>query len=202
ARGGGEAVGYGALEIDLQTGVSVQHRPRAAGEAVPADALPLPADLNAVLFDGGAVWFASLSGIFRFQAGQLSHWGEAEGLASELCWGLARGADGAIWAATSEGLARFDGKSWHPAEGSHAAVHGLGADDAGWLWAATAKGLRIAGRGGDLDRGTLLLPDEMNDLARDGFGRFWGLTASAIALVAPAPTPVAPATSPSPSRPR
>jgi len=189
ARGGGEEVGYGALEIDLQTGVSVQHRPRRPGEPVPADALPLPADLNAVLFEGGAVWFASLAGVARFAEGQLSTWGEAEGLLSELCWGLARGADGAIWAATSEGLARFDGKSWHPAEGSKPAVHGLGVDDAGWLWAASATGLRIVGASGNLDRGSLVIPDDMHDLTRDAFGRMWALTASSIALVAPAPKP-------------
>ena len=133
------------MEIDLQTGLSVQHRPRKAGETAPIEALPLPADLNGVLFDGGAIWFASLSGVARFQQGQLVTWGEAEGLASELCWSVARGGDGAIWAATSEGIARFDGKSWHPAAGGKVAVHGLATDDAGWLWAATAKGLRIVG---------------------------------------------------------
>ena len=109
--GGGEDVGYGAVEIDLQTGLAVQHRPRKPGETAPIEALPLPADLNAVLFDGGGIWFASLSGVARFLQGQLSTWGEADGLASELCWSLARGADGAIWAATSEGIARFDGKA-------------------------------------------------------------------------------------------
>jgi hypothetical protein len=190
--GSGEDVGYGAVEIDLQTGVSVQHRPRRAGETAPVEALPLPADLNGVLFDGGAIWFASLSGVVRFQQGQLSTWGEAEGLPSELCWGVGRGGDGSVWAATSEGLARFDGKSWHGGAGGKMAVHGLATDDAGWLWAATAKGLRIAGRGGDLDPGSLVLPGDMRDLTRDGFGRIWALSASSIALVAPAPKVVAP----------
>jgi hypothetical protein len=190
SRGGGDDVGYGALEIDLQTGVSVQHHPRRADEQVPADALPLPADLNAVLFDTGAVWFASLAGVARFAEGQFSTWGEAEGLQSELCWSLARGGDGAIWAADSEGLARFDGKSWHPSEGAKVAVHGLVADDAGWLWAASANGLRIVGRSGNLEAGSPVIPDDVHDLARDAFGRIWALTASSIALVAPAPKPV------------
>src|SRR5580692_7791614 len=69
ASGGGDDVGYGAIEIDLQTGLSVQHRPRRAGETAPVEALPLPADLNGVLFDRGAIWFASLSGVERFQQG-------------------------------------------------------------------------------------------------------------------------------------
>jgi hypothetical protein len=190
--GAGEDVGYGAVEIDLQTGVSVQHRPRRAGEAAPVEALPLPADLNGVLFADGAIWFASLSGVVRFQQGQLESWGEAEGLPSELCWAVGRDADGAIWAATSEGLARWGGKSWHGAPGGKLAVHGLATDDAGWTWAATAKGLRIAARGGDLDAGSLVLPGDMRDLTRDGFGRLWALSASSIALVAPAPKVVAP----------
>ena len=196
AGGSGDDAGYGALEIDLQTGLSVQHRPRKVGETAPIEALPLPADLNGVLFDGGATWFASLSGVVRFQQGQLVTWGEAEGLASELCWGVARGGDGAIWAATSEGVARFDGKSWHPAEGAKVAVHGLATDDAGWLWAATAKGLRIVGISGhgaaNLDRASLVIPDDMRDLTRDGFGRLWALSASSIGLVSPAPKVVAP----------
>jgi ligand-binding sensor domain-containing protein len=190
--GAGEDVGYGAVEIDLQTGISVQHRPRRAGETAPVEALPLPADLNGVAFEGGGTWFASLSGVARFQQGQLATWGEAEGLPSELCWSVGRGGDGAMWAATSEGLARFDGKSWHGAPGGKVAVHGFATDDAGWAWAATAKGLRIAARGGDLDAGALVMPGEMRDLTRDGFGRIWALSASSIALVAPAPKIVAP----------
>ncbi len=199
AGGSGDDAGYGAVEVDLQTGLSVQHRPRKAGETAPLEALPLPADLNGVLFDGGATWFASLSGVVRFQQGQLVTWGEAEGLASELCWSVARGGDGAIWAATSEGIARFDGKSWHPAEGTDnakVAVHGLATDDAGWLWAATAKGLRIVGISGrisgNLDRAPLVIPDDMRDLTRDGFGRLWALSASSIALVSLAPKVVPP----------
>jgi hypothetical protein len=190
--GAGEDVGYGAVEIDLQTAVSVQHRPRRAGETAPVEALPLPADLNGVLFADGGIWFASLSGVARFQQGQLETWGEAEGLPSELCWGVGRGGDGAIWAATSEGLARFDGKSWHAAPSGKMAVHGLATDDTGWTWAATAKGLRIAARSGDLDAGSLVLPGDMRDLTRDGFGRVWALSASSIALVAPAPKVLAP----------
>jgi hypothetical protein len=195
AGGSGDDLGYGAVEIDLQTGLSVQHRPHKAGETAPVEALPLPADLNGVLFDGGATWFASLSGVARFQQGQLVTWGEAEGLASELCWSVARGADGAIWAATSEGIARFDGKSWRPAEGTEnakLAVHGLATDDAGWLWAATAKGLRIVGRSANLDRASVVIPDDMRDLTRDGFGRLWALSSSSIGLVSPAPRIVAP----------
>ncbi|HVZ88765.1 MAG TPA: hypothetical protein VHG72_17465 [Polyangia bacterium] len=197
ASGSGEDVGYGAIEVDLQTGISVQHRPRGPTEKAPLEALPLPADLNGVLFDGGATWFASLSGIFRFQQGQLQSWGESDGLLSELCWGIGQASDGTVWAATSEGIARFDGKSWHPAAGTSLTVHSIASDAAGHLWLATSKGLEAMGVGGnDIDAVSLIVPGEMRDLTRDSYGRLWALSASSIALVAPAP-PLPPSAPPS-----
>ena len=37
-----------------------------------------------------------------------------EGLTSELVHTIGRGAEGALWAGTSQGLVRFDGKDWRP----------------------------------------------------------------------------------------
>jgi hypothetical protein len=187
ASDGGEDVGYGAFEVELQTGITVQHHPRRPGVATPVEALPLPADLEDVLFDGGSTWFASLSGVCRFQQGQLESWGEGEGLPSELVWGIDRGADGSIIAATSEGLARFDGHTFHPFAGERFAVHGLVTDGTGTLWAGTNKGLRpVRGPDPRLDGAPEVLDGSLRDLARDPFGRVWALTANAIALVAPA----------------
>jgi hypothetical protein len=188
ATDGGEDVGYGAIELDLQTGLSVQHRPRQPGVPMPVEAIPLPADLEDVLFDGGATWFASLSGVCRFQQGQLESWGEGEGLPSELVWAIDRGANGGIIAATSEGLARFDGHSFHPFGGERFAVHGLATDGSGMMWAGTNKGLRPFGGGPDsrLDAAPEVVDGSLRDLARDGFGRVWALTSNAIALVTPA----------------
>jgi hypothetical protein len=36
----------------------------------------------------------------------------------------------------------------------------------------------------------VVIPDDMRDLTRDGFGRLWALSASSIGLVSPAPKPV------------
>ena len=108
----GDQVGYGAIEVDLGTGKSVQHRPLRAGEKGAAEALPLPASLTGILFDGGATWFASLSGVSRWHEGQLRSWTENDGLASESVQGIARGPDRLVWVATSEGLARYDGHDW------------------------------------------------------------------------------------------
>ena len=64
AGGSGDDLGYGAMEIDLQTGLSVQHRPRKTGETAPIEALPLPADLN-----GERVWSLMTAVIEAFQPG-------------------------------------------------------------------------------------------------------------------------------------
>jgi hypothetical protein len=186
----GDDVGYGAAEIDLQTGVAVQHRPRRPGEAAAPEALPLPADLTGILFAGGATWYASLAGVYRFADGQLANWGESDGLPSDLVWSVGRGGDGTIWAATSEGLARWDGKSWHPAAGAVGATRGLTTDDRGRLWVATAKGLRILAPGApdlssNLSSATVLVEGDMRDLVRDRFGRLWALSSDAIAFVTP-----------------
>ncbi|MES1164291.1 MAG: hypothetical protein ABUR63_00920, partial [Verrucomicrobiota bacterium] len=152
AASGGDDVGYGAVEVDLQTGISVQHHPRRPGAPSAVEALPLPADLEDVLFDGGATWFASLSGVCRFQQGQLETWGEGEGLPSELVWAVQRAPDGTVVAATSEGLARFDGHAFRAFGGEKFAVHGLAVDGRGTLWAATNRGLRRVPVGGQWDR--------------------------------------------------
>jgi ligand-binding sensor domain-containing protein len=154
------------------------------------EALPLPADLEAVLFDGGATWFASLSGVCRFQQGQLETWGEAEGLPSELVWGIARASDGTIVAATSEGLARFDGHAFRPFGGERFAVHGLATGANGVLWAATNKGLRpleAATWTATLDDAPEMVSGNLRDVVSDGFGRVWALTTNAVAVASPAP---------------
>ncbi len=183
---GGDDVGYGAVEIDLQTGVTVQHRPHREGEAAAVEALPLPADLTDVLFADGATWYASLAGVQRFKQGQFQSWGESDGLPSDLVWSINRPRDGTIWAATSEGLARWDGQSWRPAGGAVGATRGLATDEQGNLWVATRQGLRVLSHGAtDLGAAPVLMAGDLRDLVRDQFGRFWALSSASIALVAP-----------------
>jgi len=184
ADGNGDEVGYGAAEIDLQTAVTVQHRPHRAGEAAAVEALPLPADLTGILFADGGTWYASLAGVYRFQEGQFRGWGESDGLPSDLVWSVGRAGDGTIWAATSEGLARFEAGSWHPAGGAVGATRGLATDEQGRLWVATSKGLRVLPRGAtDLAAASVVVEGDMRDLVRDRFGRTWALSADSIALV-------------------
>ena len=182
--------GHGAVEIDLGNGHAVQHRPRRPNEKVPAEALPLPTSLTGILFDKGATFYASLSGVSRWQEGQLRTWNENDGLASESVHGIGRGSDGAIWAATSQGIARFDGTNWLPLGTTELVTTGLARDGKGRVWVATAKGLRAlppdaGGTDADPARASVMVEGDMRDVVADRLGRIWAMSTTSIALVEP-----------------
>ena len=189
SEGEGGDVSAGAVEIDLAAHHAVQHRALKAGETPTAEMLPLPPALTGVFFDDSAIWFSSLSGVSRWQQGELRTWGENEGLASELVHGVAKAPADAIWAATSEGIARFDGKVWRAygggAEETIVACRGLARDGTDAMWIATAKGLRRvtpadAGAG---HLGDVVVAGDQRDVKLDRFGRIWALSSSSIAVV-------------------
>ncbi len=190
---GGDDVSAGAVEIDLAKHHVVQHRALAEGERPTPEMLPLPAALTGVSFDDPTIWFSSLSGVSRWQEGQLRTWGESDGLLSELVHAVAKVPGDAIWAATSEGIARLDGKVWRAVGGGEEGVvacHGLARDAAGAVWIATAKGLRHltvgdakAGRLGDV-----VVAGDMRDVHIDRFGRAWALSSASIVVIS-MPTP-------------
>jgi hypothetical protein len=189
--GGGDS-GWGAIEIDLGNGHAVQHRPHRANEKVPGEALPLASNLTGILFDSGATYYSSLAGVSRWHQGQLRTWSENEGLASELVHAIGRGSDGAIWVATSEGLARYDGQDWRPLGTTTLVTRGLATDGQGRVWVATAKGLRMLPAGAkaesaDPASAPAVLPGEMRDVAADRLGRIWAMSTTSIALVEPKP---------------
>ena len=190
--GGGQEQGRGALEIALATHRIVRHGPVEKRGASP-ESLPLSHDLTGVIFDGDATWFSSRSGISRWQESELRHWGENEHMDSEVCFGLGKGLDGKIWAATTGGVGRYDGTEWRFAADDnadaalHAAVRGVINDGAGRMWLATSKGLRVLrapdANSSRLGAGELVVGDEMLDLTLDRFGRVWALGVAALVIV-------------------
>jgi hypothetical protein len=187
---GGDDVSAGAVELQLASHHAVQHGALEPGEKATAMMLPLPPGLTGIFFDEPAVWFSSLSGVSRWEQGDLRTWGENEGLASELVHGVAKAPGDEIWAATSEGIARLDGKVWRARSTDEEAVvacRGLARDADGAMWVATAKGLRRvttadakAGRGGDV-----VVAGDWRDVKVDKFDRVWALSSASIALVDP-----------------
>ncbi|MEO5768570.1 MAG: hypothetical protein ABIS92_09500, partial [Polyangia bacterium] len=115
----GQESGRGVLEVQLPAGRAIHHRPYRQGEPRPPEAVPISGNVNAIRFQKGvtaaepqAIWFCTSLGVSRLAGGQLSHWGENEGLDSETCNDLAFGPDGTVWVATAAGVAYFDGKVW------------------------------------------------------------------------------------------
>jgi diguanylate cyclase (GGDEF)-like protein len=58
----------------------------------------------------GTVWSATMRGVFRVRNGVISRYTTREGLPCDSVPGLAKDRHGVIWAGTSCGVARFDGK--------------------------------------------------------------------------------------------
>jgi hypothetical protein len=184
-----ESFGFGAVEIDLRTRSVVQHRPLGGGEHAKVEALPIPASLTGLFFDGSALWFSSLSGVSRWSDGKLSSWGENERMPSEIVHALGKGPDGKIWAATSDGLARFDGREWRGRVvgdvKTEPATRALVRDGADRMWLATANGLRVIepADAAALRPSATVVEGDVRDVVLDRFGRVWALGAASIALV-------------------
>ncbi len=101
--------------------------------------------------DGG-LWVGFRYGAVSFlHDGQLTHYGEADGLPTSTVFRFAQGPDGTLWAATFTGLARLHGKRWErlgpewrfPGQQARTVF----VDAAGTLWAATERNVAFLRKG-------------------------------------------------------
>jgi hypothetical protein len=189
----GAAVGFRVICLALPSLEQNQPTFGKSGRIPALEQRVLPNDVNGLLVDGSSIWWSSGSGLGRWQVGQPrpQKWGEDTGLESEAAHVVALGPDGQVWAGTSAGVVRFDGRRWRSV-GSEAkvSVFGLTRDGQLRLWMATAKGLRVidsaeVGRG---ESGTMIVTDAMRDVTIDRYGRVWGLGGNAITFVDPSRT--------------
>ena len=102
--------------------------------------------------DADDLWIGyRFGGIAHWHDGRLDHYGRADGVPAGTVQALARDADGRLWAASSTGLARFDGRRWSlppQAEGTPAGfTYALHLDRAGTLWAVAEDGTWRLARG-------------------------------------------------------
>jgi hypothetical protein len=200
----GDEMGRGVVELQLPAGQVVHHRSYAAKEQRPPEALPVAGEVAAVRFRAartgsatgtgtGAIWLCTSLGIIRFAGGDLTRWGEDEGLETERCTDMIF--DGAaVWIGTAGGPARFDGKSWRTdaaagwptnREGEPLAARALADCGAAGLRAGTPRGVWSLGAAGPAaaqrptkrlwDRASGLIDEDVQDLACDRFGRLWVL---------------------------
>ena len=100
----------------------------------------------------GALWIGyTWGGTSVLARGRLVSYGEREGVPAGTVTALARDSTGAIWAATTTGLARFRDGRWQRigAESGHPGglTSDLLVDRRGTLWASTASGVFVLPRG-------------------------------------------------------
>ena len=147
--------GVSQMRADIIYGITV---PTAEGLAIPkGDAWQIIGTRNGLASNSiamafrdreGSMWIAVRGlGVDRWKGeGQWVNWTQAEGLSSDLMWGLAKDASGKIWAGNSQGVSMID-----PVTGSVQNWGGAGpiarnrvltvaADPKGKIWIAGAKG--------------------------------------------------------------
>ena len=96
----------------------------------------------------GRLWIGyRTGGVSVLEAGKLTHYSSADGFPEGNVKGFARDPRGRIWAASSGGLASFDGRRWHKVgsesgfPGSRASV--VFVDHLGALWAASEHRIAV-----------------------------------------------------------
>ena len=94
----------------------------------------------------GDIWFGTAGqGLFRLQAGRLSHFSSADGLAGDFVRCLHEDESGAIWIGTSDGLCRFKDSrfvAFNTKQGLFDnVICDIEDDDHGFLWMSSYNGI-------------------------------------------------------------
>lgn len=93
----------------------------------------------------GAIWVASVNGIFRIKDGEFQQWTQADGLADFNTRWVHEETDGTVWIGLATGMARMkDGRihNFRQADGLHDGnLYSITPDERGWLWVDSLSGL-------------------------------------------------------------
>jgi signal transduction histidine kinase/ligand-binding sensor domain-containing protein len=162
--------GTGLYRFD---GVAFSRYQPPAGEHLPS------ANITALKFTArGGLWVGFYDGGAAYIAdGALHAYDVADGFPPGWVLVFAEGPDGDLWAATSQGLGRFDGARWHKV----GADWGYAADRADWaqfdaegtLWVAAVNQLVYLPRGAATFKATNVALAPGATLALDGKGTLW-----------------------------
>ncbi|MDP3278043.1 MAG: hypothetical protein Q8Q09_22850 [Deltaproteobacteria bacterium] len=188
-------VEMGVAMIDESVPSAIQFHHEVPPQGAEFGAVPVPSDLTAADFDGdGNLWFAGLSGATRLTpptapggAYVARTYNEATGLRGDLVSDLARGLNGRVFVATSEGLGYWSGERFaFDVEGSRAQprVSALTVDNNGGLWGAGQRGAWAydGQRFRTFGQSTGLPTDAFVDIAVDAENRVWFVTAEGITI--------------------
>lgn len=127
--------------------------------------------------DGG-LWIGfRYGGVSVLKDGQLTNYGEREGLPAGRVRSLAKDDNGTIWAATAGGLARLEGVRWqrigkqwnYPGESAQAVF----IDDKGTLWVATEESIVFLPKGANSFQATGERVEQVLQMAQSRDGSVW-----------------------------
>ncbi len=98
----------------------------------------------------GNLWIGLIGvGLARLLGrGEWESWTEAQGLPSDVIWGILRDRKGALWVGTAQGLARLEGQHFR----TWTRKDGLGGDNARWLGETSDGSIWAVSRPGGLAR--------------------------------------------------
>ena len=127
----------------------------------------------------GALWlsFAGAPGVARIHRGQMTRYGERDGLPTGSVTVLLSRASGELWAGSRDGLAVFRDARWQRLEGDtglpHAELSSLYEDSSHALWAGSAEGVFRRAEGAS--RFSRVAPDLrfVRSIADDAAGTVW-----------------------------
>ena len=97
------------------------------------------------------VWAGTWGGgVSRYDGKRWSNLTMREGLAGNIVYAIAQGADGALWFGTNRGVSRYDGKTWQTIGKKEGLlednVYALAVAPNGEVWAGTRRGVARIGR--------------------------------------------------------
>ena len=103
--------------------------------------------------DGG-IFFATMTGLYRFRDGTIDRFGVADGLPDEAVYDARRDTDGTLWVGTGRGVVRMvDGRFVRPAlprEVAEDTVHAVWQDRQGSIWLGLERRGIVRWHGGGL----------------------------------------------------
>ncbi|MBI2893090.1 MAG: hypothetical protein HYY06_06025 [Deltaproteobacteria bacterium] len=185
----GAIVERGAAVIDANSPSVVYHHSRANPATDGQGAMRIPDSVSAIAFaQNGEIWLAGLDGAARIAGGEITRFGESQGLEGELVGDLDVAPGGVPYIATPEGIGHFEGTRWGFERNSVVTQFhpiALAIDGQGHVWAGGSRGA-LYGNGQTwrrIGRGDGLLSEQLTDIRVDGSNRVWFVTGDGLTVL-------------------
>ena len=174
----GELANFGVAVLSASGGVTYHRAAPKKKKKTDDGSLPLPDEIRGAAFAADGTWLATLGGLVRIQGNQAVWLPREQAPVGDLCSDVAVGKDGAVWAASPDGVSRLSDGEWEVLSRDGPLARGASAlqvDRDGAMLVGTPGGaFRWHGSSGERIEGTV--GSGVLDLAIDRDGRLWVLT--------------------------